>query len=189
MADETQKQEATGGIDSQNANGMNPDAQTQTENETQTQFNRDYVEQLRKEAAENRVKLKKFEQEKEERERKLLEEQGKHKELYESANAKLTEIEAKYNSILQEVEAYRAVSEKERKELLKQLPADMQKEFADLEKDKIKILLDKINAKPLANSQEANLNGTKEPEKKKAPNVPFSSATGGVNIYELLNNM
>ena len=106
MVDETKdpKQEATGGVEPQNADGKNPDAQTQSDNETQT-FDKKYIEELRKEAAATRIKLKEFEAEKEKRERQLLEEQGKHKELYETTNKELTDIKAKYESIVQEVEA------------------------------------------------------------------------------------
>ena len=191
MPDETKdpKQEATGGVEPQNADGKNPDAQTQSDNETQT-FDKKYIEELRKEAAATRIKLKEFEAEKEKRERQLLEEQGKHKELYETTNKELTDIKAKYESIVQEVEAYRAEKEKERKEILKKLPSDVQKEFADLDKEKLLILLEKFNPKPPVNSQESNMNGVKPDEKKTHKSkVPFTSTLGGFNIYNELNNM
>ena len=83
------------------------DPQKEVVKDSQTEsFSREYVETLRKENAEARIRLKKIEVEQEQEKTKILQEQGKFKELYETHLNELNSLKVEHEQIKAKAAAY-----------------------------------------------------------------------------------
>ncbi len=126
--------------------GQDPAAQPSNPPQDGGTFDRAYVEQLRREAAQYRTELKTIREQQEAAQRKALEEQGQYQQLYTQANTELTALQ-------QEVEQLRAFKaeqdsriENERKALLARLPEDVRPAFETATVDQIQVVLQKLSA-------------------------------------------
>lgn len=111
---------------------------------------------LKNEAAQKRIRIKEleekltsFELEQAKKQEEALKEQNKWKELYEKIVPEVEtkkEIEAKYNELLDK-ETKREQAHREK--LLSKLPEDVRELFANMELDKLEVLVDKQESLPL----------------------------------------
>jgi hypothetical protein len=133
------------------------DPQKEVVKDSQTEsFSREYVETLRKENAEARIRLKKIEVEQEQEKTKILQEQGKFKELYETHLNELNSLKVEHEQIKAKAAAYDEWQLTEKKRLLAQLPKDISKDFEDLELSKLTKIVEKFNIKDSILANENN---------------------------------
>jgi len=153
MADEVKSPEldTKGGIDSQIANAQVANVQPQADNDKQETFTKEYVEELRKEAAKYRTDLKKREKAEEQARQEAAEKAGEYQKLYEETKSKYDALEQDLLTKAEKAAKYDEMLDKQRKDILKELPENLQKTFADEGIEKLTALkesLKDVNREP-----------------------------------------
>lgn len=125
--------------------GQEP-AQQQSSGQASETFDRTYVEQLRREAAQYRTELGAIRKAQEEADRKAREEQGQYQQLYTEAHSQLQTLSAE----VEELRAFKAQAEErvesERKALLSKLPEDVRPAFETATVEQINVVLARLTA-------------------------------------------
>lgn len=110
------------------------------------------AKQYRLKAKELQEKLEAIEAERAENERKLMEEQGEYKKLYESLSNEKTILQSKIDELSPIVETYKKATEEKKTALLSKLPDDLKPVGEKLAVEDLELLVNKTLATP-ANSQ------------------------------------
>ena len=149
------------------------EGQEPTTPEQQDTFSREYVEKLRQEAADNRVKLKDYQDAQTAAESLRLEKLGEWQQLAEARAAEITEL-----SVFKgQFEAVQKAMDKRNKERIEQIPEDMQSfvpEYSD--PSQLATWLDtnwtRLNAMPLVPTLNGNTGGNQQ----RGPKITLSAA-------------
>lgn len=143
-----------------NEPGQEPEKVEGQEPSPQDTFSREYVEKLRQEAADNRVKLKEFQDAQTAAEALRLEKQGEWQQLAEARAAEITEL----TTYKGQFEAVQKAMDKRNKERIEQIPEDMRTlvpEYSD--PSQLATWLDtnwqRLNASPLVPSLNGEAGG------------------------------
>jgi predicted nucleic acid-binding Zn-ribbon protein len=90
-------------------------------------------------------KLAALENESKEKREKEMAEKQEFENLYKNTKKEKSDLEQQFKSVREEAEAYKAIIESERLELLEKLPDELKSEFANSSKKQLQILLTQIS--------------------------------------------